>query len=205
MEKAFNKAFSEQQYTDRDTSSAQPRVKTQSDEDAELRDLRTKMDASDAVSRMLLAQRDGDYFRQGSCNSPLLHCTVTKYVGYCSCPSLLTSELRETAAYRILACAFKLVALCSGKYGVLSGNSAAYLSCRLLELPAPEADALGRPAWPCTSSDISKAYRRLSALVHPDKNPAKDARQAFEALNQAHKALRDAGQLVRRVFRYLGA
>lgn len=33
-------------------------------------------------------------------------------------------------------------------------------------------------------------------LVHPDKNPGDDARRAFEALNAAHKALRDPGQLV---------
>ena len=65
-----------------------------------------------------------------------------------------------------------------------------------MELPAPEADELGRPTWACTSADVSKAYRRLSMLVHPDKNPGEDARKAFEALNEAHKALRDPGQLV---------
>ena len=67
---------------------------------------------------------------------------------------------------------------------------------RLLELPHPTVDALGRPAWPCSSSDVSKAYRKLSALVHPDKNLSPDARQAFEALNQAHRQLRDPGKLV---------
>jgi hypothetical protein len=41
--------------------------------------------------------------------------------------------------------------------------------CRLLQLPQPEADALGRPAWSGTSADVSKAYRRMSVLVHPDK------------------------------------
>ncbi|KAK9809584.1 hypothetical protein WJX73_004263 [Symbiochloris irregularis] len=66
---------------------------------------------------------------------------------------------------------------------------------RLLELPVPEADALGRPVWSCTPSDVSKAYRRLSVMVHPDKNPGEDARKAFDALSQAHKALRDPGQL----------
>lgn len=67
---------------------------------------------------------------------------------------------------------------------------------RLLELPPPEVDALGRPAWACTSSDISRAYRRLSALVHPDKNPNTDARAAFEALNRAHRLLKDPAKLV---------
>lgn len=33
-------------------------------------------------------------------------------------------------------------------------------------------------------------------MVHPDKNPGEDARKAFDALSQAHKALRDPGQLV---------
>lgn len=38
--------------------------------------------------------------------------------------------------------------------------------------------------------------RQLSILVHPDKNPGEDARQAFEALNEAHRALKDASKLV---------
>lgn len=66
-----------------------------------------------------------------------------------------------------------------------------------MELPQPEADELGRPVLNVTSADISKAYRRISVLVHPDKNPGEDARKAFEALNAAHRKLRDPGQLVR--------
>ncbi|KAK9815590.1 hypothetical protein WJX72_006442 [[Myrmecia] bisecta] len=65
---------------------------------------------------------------------------------------------------------------------------------RLLELPAPEVDELGRPVWASTAVDVSKAYRRLSMLVHPDKNPGPEAQQAFEALNQAHRLLRDPGE-----------
>ena len=68
--------------------------------------------------------------------------------------------------------------------------------CRLMELPLPEADELGRPSWSVTSADISKAYRRLSVLVHPDKNPGEDARKAFEALNETYRKLRDPSQLV---------
>jgi DnaJ domain len=68
---------------------------------------------------------------------------------------------------------------------------------RLLELPGPSVDELGRPTWPCTPGDVSKAYRRLSILVHPDKNPDDQARVAFEALNTAHRMLRNPGQLVR--------
>jgi hypothetical protein len=64
-------------------------------------------------------------------------------------------------------------------------------AARLLQLPAPDADELGRPVWEVTDSEISKAYRRLSVLVHPDKNPGPEARQAFEYLNQAYRELRD--------------
>jgi curved DNA-binding protein CbpA len=66
---------------------------------------------------------------------------------------------------------------------------------RLLSLPPPTIDALGRPKWDVTPLEISKAYRKLSILVHPDKNPGDDARQAFEALNRAHRTLKDEGQL----------
>ena len=68
---------------------------------------------------------------------------------------------------------------------------------RLLELPAPEADALGRMRWEGTPATVSRAYRRLSILVHPDKNPGEDARKAFEALNEAHRVLKDPNKLVR--------
>ena len=68
---------------------------------------------------------------------------------------------------------------------------------RLLQLPPPEVDDLGRLAWGVPASEVSKAYRRLSVLVHPDKNPGEDARAAFEALNEAHRALCNRGQLVR--------
>lgn len=66
---------------------------------------------------------------------------------------------------------------------------------RLLALPAVEVDALGKASWDCTHTDISKAYRKLSVLVHPDKNPGEEARQAFEYVNEAHRILKDAGKL----------
>lgn len=66
---------------------------------------------------------------------------------------------------------------------------------RLLELPAPGVDALGRPDWPVSAGEVSKAYRKLSILVHPDKNPGEEARRAFEALNEAHRALKDRDKL----------
>ncbi|PSC70653.1 molecular chaperone [Micractinium conductrix] len=66
---------------------------------------------------------------------------------------------------------------------------------RLLELPPPEVDALGRPAWNVKPLEVSKAYRKLSVLVHPDKNPGDAARAAFEALNEAHRLLKDASKL----------
>ncbi|KAH7622465.1 putative DnaJ-like protein subfamily C member 8 [Nannochloris sp. 'desiccata'] len=66
---------------------------------------------------------------------------------------------------------------------------------RMLALPLPEVDALGRPTWNVTPIEVSKAYRKLSILVHPDKNPGDEARQAFEVLNKAHRLLKDAGGL----------
>ncbi len=36
---------------------------------------------------------------------------------------------------------------------------------RLLELPQPEADQLGRVEWAATPMDVTKAYRKLSLLV----------------------------------------
>jgi curved DNA-binding protein CbpA len=66
----------------------------------------------------------------------------------------------------------------------------------MLHLPAPTADAIGQAVWSCTHTDISRAYRKLSVLVHPDKNPGEKARQAFEALNKAYKLLRDPNKMV---------
>ena len=65
-----------------------------------------------------------------------------------------------------------------------------------MALPPPEADELGRVVWASTATDVSRAYRRLSLLVHPDKNPGPEAQAAFEALKQAHKLLKEPGELV---------
>mmetsp|Transcript_17372 Transcript_17372/g.29762 ORF Transcript_17372/g.29762 Transcript_17372/m.29762 type:complete len:249 (-) Transcript_17372:215-961(-) len=66
---------------------------------------------------------------------------------------------------------------------------------KLMGLPDPVADELGRPQWACTAGDVSRAYRKLSVLVHPDKIPGEEAREAFEALNEAHRILKDPGRL----------
>ncbi|XP_015928637.1 dnaJ homolog subfamily C member 8 [Parasteatoda tepidariorum] len=44
--------------------------------------------------------------------------------------------------------------------------------------------------------DVKKQYRRLSILVHPDKNPddRDRAQQAFDIINKAYKSLDDDGQ-----------
>lgn len=65
----------------------------------------------------------------------------------------------------------------------------------MLGLEYPDVDALGRPVWHVTPNDVSRAYRRLSILVHPDRNPGEDAREAFEALNESHKKLKDPEQI----------
>jgi DnaJ family protein C protein 8 len=67
---------------------------------------------------------------------------------------------------------------------------------RLLQLPGPGLNELGRAVWPVSSSEVSKAYRKLSLLVHPDKAPGPEARKAFEQLKQAYNELKDADKLV---------
>ena len=127
----------------------------------------TPMQISDAIQRVLLADWDKDYFRY------LLQV----------CQRSLTSCFCSNAAHLLL-------------WRRRQVSEILLTVRRLMELPLPEADELGRPVWSVTSADISKAYRRLSVLVHPDKNPGEDARKAFEALNAAHRKLRDPGQLV---------
>jgi len=48
-----------------------------------------------------------------------------------------------------------------------------------------------------TTEEIKKTFRKLSILVHPDKNPDRKelAEKAFEALNDANKALQDEEQV----------
>ena len=60
-----------------------------------------------------------------------------------------------------------------------------------LGLPPPDCDDAGRPVWDVSESTISKAYRRASLAVHPDKNPLPEAKAAFDKLNDAVRALRD--------------
>jgi DnaJ-class molecular chaperone len=45
--------------------------------------------------------------------------------------------------------------------------------------------------WALTRRELSRAYRKASLGVHPDKNPAPEARRAFDALKEAHKLLQD--------------
>jgi curved DNA-binding protein CbpA len=70
-----------------------------------------------------------------------------------------------------------------------------------LVLPRPECDDAGRPVWDVTDAEISKAFRKRSLAVHPDKNPSAEAKQAFDKLNDAVRELRDPirkGEALRR-------
>lgn len=68
----------------------------------------------------------------------------------------------------------------------------------VLGLPPPTVDALGRPCWECGSSEISRAYRRASLAVHPDRHGgSKEARGAFEAVEAARRRLEDPDALER--------
>lgn len=48
-----------------------------------------------------------------------------------------------------------------------------------------------------TEDQIKKKFRQLSILIHPDKNPDKKelAERAFEAVNEANRALKDSEQV----------
>ncbi|EPS72607.1 hypothetical protein M569_02151, partial [Genlisea aurea] len=43
----------------------------------------------------------------------------------------------------------------------------------------------------CSNEDIPRAYRKLSLKVHPDKNPAPGAEEAFKQVSKAFKCLSD--------------
>ncbi|KAF8058872.1 hypothetical protein HT031_005440 [Scenedesmus sp. PABB004] len=70
---------------------------------------------------------------------------------------------------------------------------------RLLQLPAPTLNGLGRAEWGVSGGEVSKAYRKLSILVHPDKAPGPAAREAFEQLKAAYSELRDPDKLAARL------
>jgi curved DNA-binding protein CbpA len=50
--------------------------------------------------------------------------------------------------------------------------------------------ALGLAAH-ATLADIKKAYRQKAAFYHPDRNPAPDAAQRFQAVQKAYDVLSD--------------
>jgi DnaJ family protein B protein 12 len=43
----------------------------------------------------------------------------------------------------------------------------------------------------CTEDDVRKAYRKLSLKVHPDKNKAPGAEEAFKAVSKVFQFLRN--------------
>ncbi|KAK3243125.1 hypothetical protein CYMTET_47205 [Cymbomonas tetramitiformis] len=73
-----------------------------------------------------------------------------------------------------------------------------YIRC--LGLKRPHYNALDQAVWVVSNSDVSKAFRNLSLGLHPDKNPDPRAREAFDALNDAVRKLKDPqsrGEIVR--------
>jgi hypothetical protein len=70
-------------------------------------------------------------------------------------------------------------------------------------LPKPDCDDGGKPVWEVTEGQISKAYRKRSLAVHPDKNPSLEAKEAFERLSDANRALKDPVRRVRTPHRNL--
>jgi len=60
-----------------------------------------------------------------------------------------------------------------------------------LGLPLPDCDDAGKPVWDVPDGVVSKAFRKASLRVHPDKNPSEEAKIAFDKLSDANRALRD--------------
>ena len=71
-------------------------------------------------------------------------------------PSLAASDLRH---YPEQVCRYARSMACS----LLRRRTVS--NCRLLQLPQPEADQLGRVRWATPATDVTKAYRKLSLLV----------------------------------------
>jgi len=69
---------------------------------------------------------------------------------------------------------------------------------RLLNCKRTKADQfiiLGVDPGSCEISDIEKAYRKLSLLVHPDKCALPNGKDAFSILDNAKKSIPDEGVL----------
>ena len=54
----------------------------------------------------------------------------------------------------------------------------------------------------CTEADLKKAYRKKAIKVHPDKNSAPQATEAFKEINAAMACLSDKDK--RRVYDQVG-
>lgn len=136
-------------------------------------------------------------------NSLAVHARIDHPRG---CPRLTCSAHRtvhEVTIHwlRYAHCSSQSCCMQSRTYAVIQPVSTAYdglvLTCsRLLQLPGPDLDDLRRAVWNVSSSELNKAYRKLSLLVHPDKMPGPEARQAFERLKEAYNVLKDTDKLV---------
>ena len=67
-----------------------------------------------------------------------------------------------------------------------------------LGLPLPDCDDAGKPVWDVPDGVVSKAFRKASLRVHPDKNPSEDAAVQFQTLQKVYGVLSDADK--RRVY-----
>lgn len=95
-------------------------------------------------------------------------------------------KLCETPAARTLADHLR-------KYG--AGSAAAAAVARVLQAPEEDAFAvlgLGRTA---TAAEVKKAYKRLSLTIHPDRNHARLADEAFKRVSAAYATLSQGGEL----------
>jgi hypothetical protein len=163
MERAFERAFS-RVHTTVAAAIPDPEGKKAAkllSEEERLRQETAPINAADAVARISLAHRDGDYFR----------CSLLSARPFAA-RALFASRCGPRRAHVTLALEPKRSSS-TWRWPPLRPSPRPaprnHHPGRLLQLPRPEADELGRPVWGCTASDISKSYRKLSVLVHPDK------------------------------------
>lgn len=161
MDRVFEKAFARCHTT---VNAALPRdgggakAAAAASEEERMRSDAAPMTAADAVARITLAYKDGDYFRWVAVGGP------TGWVGGEGRACVVVGDARAPEGRGARA----------RPRARLNASTPFFPPClfhapRLLQLPRPDADELGRPVWACSDGDISRAYRKLSVLVHPDK------------------------------------
>jgi hypothetical protein len=203
MERAFDRAFNRAHGTVEDaigSALARPDPKQeQKSREVQMRALTTPMTVEDVVERIDIAFRDGDYYR---CAASTVLLQLLLLLLLYSTPVAFTCDALPCHALQHLNPVRNVCLLPMSRHPLNPFHACSPLLLvlqtyhRLLQLPGPQLNSLSKAEWAVSSSELSKAYRKLSVLVHPDKMPGEKARQAFEQLKQAYNELRDPEKLV---------